>query len=139
MLRTLRIRSTWRAGSIPSNEGSGQVKKRVIIFAALSAASLVLSAISLITWIISLSPQYEFLIFSVLTAVLGILGLVNSFGKGKAALGCLVTAAVASAGSAVISLIYCFIYSDGMYIIALIYFCLYAAGAVVKYPKNLYK
>ena len=67
------------------------MKKRGVLLAVISAVSLVISLFSLYLAIIILGPADEFFIFSALTAVLGILGLISSLGKGKAAFGCLIS------------------------------------------------
>lgn len=111
------------------------MKKRSIIFAVISAVSLVISLLSLYLAIIILGSADEFFIFSALTAVLGILGLISSIGKGKAAFGCHITATVVSAGFTLISLVCSIAYGD-IFVISLIYFCLYTAGAAFAFSKK---
>ena len=112
------------------------MKKRGVLLAVISAVSLVISLFSLYLAIIILGPADEFFIFSALTAVLGILGLISSLGKGKAAFGCLITATVVSVGFTLISLVYSIADGD-IFVIALIYFCIYTAGAATAYPKKI--
>lgn len=100
----------------------------------MSIISFVFSVVSLYFSIIILGSSDEFLVFSALTAVLGILGLISFLGSENLSLGCLITATVVSAGFALIMLGYSFAY--GEYVIALIYFCLYTAGAAVVLIKN---
>lgn len=110
------------------------VKKYKLVL-VMSIISFVLSAVSLYFAIIILGSSDEFVIFSALTAVLGILSLINFLGSGNLSLGCLITATVVSAGFALITLGYSIVYGD-IFVIALIYFCLYAAGAAVVLIKN---
>lgn len=107
-------------------------KYKLVLF--MSIISFVLSVVSLYLAIITLGSADEIFLFSALTAVLGILGLISFLGNGNFSLGCLITATVVSAGFSLITLGYSFAY--GEYVIALIYFCLYTAGAAVVLIKN---
>lgn len=109
--------------------------KKYRLVLVMSIISFVLSAVSLYLAIIILGSSDEFFIFSALTAVLCILGLINFFGKGKTDFGCLITAAVVSAGFTFITLGYSIADGD-IFVIALIYFCLYTAGAAAVLIKN---
>ena len=111
------------------------MKKRGIIFTVISAASLIISLFSLYLAIIILGSADGFFIFSALTAVLGILGLISSLGKGKAAFACHITATVVSVGFTLITLVCSIAYGD-IFVIALIYFCLYTAGAAFAFPHK---
>ena len=110
------------------------VKKYRLVL-VMSIISFALSVVNLYFAIIILGSSDEFSIFSALTAVLGILGLINFLGSGNFSLGCLITATVVSAGFALITLGYSITDGD-IFFIALIYFCLYTAGAAVVLIKN---
>lgn len=111
------------------------MKKRCILFRVISAASPIISVLSLFLAISILGSAAEIFAFSAITAVLSILGLIGSFGRGKAAFGCFVTALVVSAGFTLISLVYSIADGD-IFVIALIYFGLYTAGAALAYKEK---
>ncbi|MDE6594483.1 MAG: hypothetical protein K2K44_00555, partial [Oscillospiraceae bacterium] len=78
--------------------------KKYKLILVMSIISFVLSAVSWYFYVINIGGfPAEIVLFHAITAILGILGLINFFVKGKVAFGCLITAMVVSAGYTLIS------------------------------------